>query len=193
MPAGSPQFTPRQLLDAGRRAEAEGKLDLAHQFYGHLSQYYGHTAEAAEGRHSLARIGTAGDHTDVWQMNGGTAAASASNGRMSAGRSYAARHPVHRTEYKVGRALAALVSGTGWLVVAGSLLALAAGAAAEYADITALQGLKISSSMLPQAAGALLAGTVTLLLGQAARALFDQASAVRELVAIERAKSGREQ
>jgi hypothetical protein len=38
----------------------------------------------------------------------------------------------------------------------------------------------------------LLAGAVTLLCGQMARALFDQASATRELVAIERAKAGLE-
>jgi uncharacterized membrane protein len=33
-------------------------------------------------------------------------------------------------------------------------------------------------------------GLVTVALGQAARALFDQANATRELVAIERAKAG---
>ena len=67
---GSPQFTPRQLLDAGRRAEAEGRLDLAHQLYGHLSDHYGHTPEAAEGRNGLARIGAGSHHPQVWQMNG---------------------------------------------------------------------------------------------------------------------------
>ena len=190
MPRGSPQFTPRQLLDAGRRAEAEGKLDLAHQFYGHLSHHFGNTTEAAEGRQGLARIGAAGP--DVWQMNGGAPAASAANG-LQIGRSHRTKHAARRTEYRVGRALAALVSGIGWLVVAGALLALVAGAAPEFAQVAALQGLKLGPSVLPQAVGALLAGAVTLLLGQAARALFDHASAARELVAIERAKAGRDQ
>ena len=31
-----PQFTPAQVLEAGRRAEAEGRLDFARQFYQHL-------------------------------------------------------------------------------------------------------------------------------------------------------------
>ena len=95
MPRGSPQFTPRQLLAAGRRAEAEGKLDLAHQFYGHLSHHFGNTTEAAEGRQGLARIGAAGP--DVWQMNGGAPAASAANG-LQIGRSHRTKHAARRTD-----------------------------------------------------------------------------------------------
>ena len=57
MAQGSPQFTPRQLLDAGRRAEAEGKLDQANQLYRHLTDHYAYTIEAAEARNGLGRIG----------------------------------------------------------------------------------------------------------------------------------------
>ena len=53
----SPQFTPAQLLDSGRRAEAEGKFELAVQFYRHLTDHYGQTAEAAEARNGLGRLG----------------------------------------------------------------------------------------------------------------------------------------
>ena len=53
MPQGSPQFTPRQLLDAGLRAEAEGKLDHANQLYRHLTDHYAYTTEAAEARNGL--------------------------------------------------------------------------------------------------------------------------------------------
>ncbi len=67
-------------------------------------------------------------------------------------------------------------------------LALAATVAAEYMQVTALEGLQLGFGTLPHAAGALLAGALALLLGQMARALFDQASAARELVAIERAR-----
>lgn len=192
MVQGSPQFTPKQLLDAGRRAEAEGRLDLAHQFYGHLSDHYGHTPEAAEGRNGLARIGTAGDYPQVWQMNGAVHAAPAANGRLAPGRARRTGHVAQRVEYRTGRALAALASGIGWLAIVAALLALAAGAVAEFAQVPALQELELTHNVLPRAAGALLAGAATLLCGQAARALFDQASATRELVAMERAKAGNE-
>jgi hypothetical protein len=189
---GSPQFTPKQLLDAGRRAEAEGRLDLAHQFYGHLSDHYGHTPEAAEGRDLLARMG-ASHYPQVWQMNGAIPAAPAANGRLAAtGGTRRAKHVAQRVDYRIGRALAALASGIGCLAIVAALLALAAGVAAEFALVPALQELKLTYDVLSRAAGALLVGAATLLLGQVARALFDQASAARELVAIERAKAGRE-
>jgi hypothetical protein len=186
MPQRSPQFTPRQLLDAGRRAEAEGKLDLAHQFYSHLSRHYGRTAEAAQGRQALARAGIAEQYPHVWRMNGGMATDS---GWLPAARPGWTGHSKH---YRLGRALAALVSGIGWTLVGLALLAIAAGLAAELAQIAALQGAGFGSSVLPQAAGALLIGALLLLLGQAARALFDQAGAARELLAIERTKALRE-
>lgn len=192
MPQGSLQFTPKQLLDAGRRAEAEGKLDLAQQFYGHLSDHYGHTPEAAEGRHSLARIGTAGHYPQVWQMNGAAPALPAAHGRSAVARHPRAKRIAKRVEYRTGRALAALMSGAGWLTIAAALLALGAATTAEFAQLPAPPDLKLGYGLLTQTAGALLAGATALLLGQAARALFDQASATRELVAIERAKAGDE-
>jgi hypothetical protein len=196
MVRGSPQFTPRQLLDAGHRAEAEGKLDLAQQFYGHLRDHYGHTSEAAEGLRGLVRIGAPGHqpgiHQQVWQVNGTASAGPALNGRASIGREREkrVRHAAQGPDYRVGRALAALLSGAGWLSVAAALLVLAGALATELTQAPALQGLKLGFAVLPQAAGALAAGAAALLVGQAARALFDQASAARELAAIERARSG---
>jgi hypothetical protein len=183
---GSRQFTPKQLLDAGRRAEAEGRLDLAHQFYGHLSDHHGHTPEAAEGRKALVRIGT-DSGPQVWKMNGAIP-----NGRLAAAGARRARHAAQRAEYRIGRALAALASGIGCLAIVAALLALGAGLAAEFAVVPALQEHNRTYNVLPRAAGALLAGAVSLLCGQMARALFDHASAARELVAIERAKAARE-
>ena len=49
----SPQFTPGQLIESGRRAEAEGRLDLAVQFYRHLIQHFAEAVEAAEAHGSL--------------------------------------------------------------------------------------------------------------------------------------------
>ena len=188
MPQGSQQFTPRQLLDAGRHAEAEGRLDLAHQFYRHLADQYGYTAEAAEGRSHLARIEAASHHPQIWQTNGNAAPALAGNGRLAAAPSQRARHVPRRDPYRAGRALAALVSGIGWLVIAGALSWLAAGAAGEVAQVPALQSFRLAFGVVLQLAGAVLCGAVLVLGGQAARALFDQAHATRELVTISRAK-----
>lgn len=52
----SMQFTPVQVLQAARRAEAEGKMDYALQFYRHLVEQHGTTAEAQEAREGLFRI-----------------------------------------------------------------------------------------------------------------------------------------
>ena len=53
---GTPQFTPKQLLDAARRSETEGKADFAVQFYLHLAEHYGQTPEAVEARTALSRM-----------------------------------------------------------------------------------------------------------------------------------------
>jgi hypothetical protein len=52
----SVQFTPTQVLQAARRAEAEGKMDYALQFYRHLVEQHGHSPEAQEAREGLFRI-----------------------------------------------------------------------------------------------------------------------------------------
>src|SRR6202008_962062 len=52
----SVQFTPVQVLQAARRAEAEGKMDYALQFYRHLVEQHGSTPEAQEAREGLFRI-----------------------------------------------------------------------------------------------------------------------------------------
>lgn len=56
MPPSSPQFTPAQVLQAGRRAEAEGKSDLAEHFYRHVVEHYGASVEAAVAREGLSRL-----------------------------------------------------------------------------------------------------------------------------------------
>jgi hypothetical protein len=52
----SMQYTPVQVLQAARRAEAEGKMDYALQFYRHLVEQHGATPEAQEAREGLFRI-----------------------------------------------------------------------------------------------------------------------------------------
>jgi hypothetical protein len=52
----SVQYTPLQVLQAARRAEAEGKMDYALQFYRHIVENHGSTPEALESREGLMRI-----------------------------------------------------------------------------------------------------------------------------------------
>src|SRR3990167_2811204 len=52
----SVQYTPVQVLQAARRAEAEGKMDYALQFYRHLVEQHSSSVEAQEAREGLFRI-----------------------------------------------------------------------------------------------------------------------------------------
>jgi hypothetical protein len=54
--ASSIQFTPVQVLQAARRAEAEGKMEYALQFYRHIVEHHVSTSEAHEAREGLLRI-----------------------------------------------------------------------------------------------------------------------------------------
>lgn len=174
----SPQFTPAQLLDSGRRSEAEGKLDLANQFYSHLTEHYAETPEAAEARNGIGRIGAI--QSQAWQTNGGTLSADVAPRTARVPR----RRPVvQRKRYRAGRVLAQAASAAGWLL---ALFGFAA------PILYAVLGSSVPPIGLPQlmggAAGSVAVGLFIALTGQAACALFDQANAMRELVALERAK-----
>lgn len=50
------QFTPEQLIVAGRRAEAQGQPSYAVQFYRYIAEQYPSTTEAYEARDALYRL-----------------------------------------------------------------------------------------------------------------------------------------
>lgn len=50
------QLSSTQILEAARRAEAEGKLDYAVQFYRHIVEHYGGSPEAYEARDAFLRL-----------------------------------------------------------------------------------------------------------------------------------------
>src|ERR1700704_5459754 len=56
MAQASVQYTQVQVLQAARRAEAEGKMDYALQFYRHIVEHHGTSVEAQEAREGLFRI-----------------------------------------------------------------------------------------------------------------------------------------
>lgn len=56
MTAQTPTYTAAQYLEAARRAEAEGRIDHALQFYRFLAEQHGATSEGAEAREGLFRL-----------------------------------------------------------------------------------------------------------------------------------------
>jgi hypothetical protein len=56
----SSRFTPEQVLEAGQRAEGDGRIDYAIQFYRHLTDYHPGTAEADEAAMALQRLAGGG-------------------------------------------------------------------------------------------------------------------------------------
>ena len=59
--AGTNQFTPRQVLDAGRRAESDGKWNYAVQFYQHVVAHHPQSPEANEADQALRRLAVDGE------------------------------------------------------------------------------------------------------------------------------------
>lgn len=58
------QFTPAQILEAGQRAEADGRFEHAKQFYRHIVEHHPHTREFALARDGLGRLGTRANWAD---------------------------------------------------------------------------------------------------------------------------------
>jgi hypothetical protein len=173
------QLTPPQLLEAGHRAEGQGRRDLAAQFYHHLTEHFAFTPEAAEARNGLGRLGAAAHR--LWPT---------ANGAHANGAARAQRRPLSapRNYYRMGHALAWLLTTSGWsavgcgLGVPGAYLGLQKIALATMPDLPLLQ-------VMTMAAGLTGLGLLLLLSGQIARAVFDQANALRELVAQERVRA----
>jgi len=168
----APQLTPAQLLDAGRRAEAEGRPDLAGRFYGHLTRHFADTAEAAEAHGALARV-------ETWQA--GAAACT------PAAAPHQPRRLPERDPYATGRALARALGVLGWM------LALAGPAGFPAYLLLRAEAALTRAELLPLAGGAvggLVLGFGVVLAAHVARAQFDQADAVQSLVALERVRLG---
>jgi hypothetical protein len=61
------QVTPEQLIVAGRRAEQQGQIGYALQFYRYLAEKYPNTAEAFEARDALFRLHAADGQAQAQQ------------------------------------------------------------------------------------------------------------------------------
>lgn len=139
------QFTPEQLIVAGRRAEQQGQVGYALQFYRYLAEKYPNTAEAFEARDALFRLHGADPQQPQTQRPANSPrtrppapseqAATASRvpaqdfslsasdraaapAERPAHRPVAAAQPVARSHgYRTGRFVAAILSSLGWLLL----------------------------------------------------------------------------
>jgi hypothetical protein len=166
----APQFTPHQLLDAGRRAEAERRPDLAVQFYGYLVEHFSEALEAAEAHDALERIGAQA-----------RVAATAVQARPQRRRQAPAPD-----RYASGRMVARILHTLGWALTLAGPAALAAYALLHAEAFSRAALLPVAGGVT----GGLILGLGVILAAHIARAQFDQASAAHELVAMERARLG---
>ena len=202
------QFTPSQILDAGQRAEAEGRYDFALQFYRHLTAHYPHTREAAVAHEASQLLAQHRDDPRTGPPSGlarpeyanpnqsGRAAEPAGRRGISlspAGKAAGAARaqsgfdpPPPRAQYRTGRALARL---TTWL---GGAMILTGVALLPIAVVNprTFAGLPIAGITTPTGfALAIAGGLLAMLAGQLARAMFDLANAGRDMAALTRARA----
>jgi hypothetical protein len=248
MAQGTQQFTPAQILEAGKRAEIEGRVEYAIQFYRHLTDHLPRSPEAMLARDALAKIGALGHPPETGRgttagmngtgMNGagtngaginghyanGGHASTTSNTAQSAyapsngpphttgsptsGRGPAARRtqppidavtrpsfllPKSRRRYRTGRFTARLFTVLGFMQVGVALTGVAIGVLAAVGlalpAVLAFAAIQPPAVTIVSSITLAVVGLAQVLGGQLARALFDTASANRDLAAYTRAKA----
>ena len=210
------QYTPVQVLQAARRAEAEGKMDYALQFYRHLVEQHGTTPEAQEAREGLFRIAEWrwGEARIARRQDGAAApsppfpqavptsaapqvdepaAPSTFTGNPARLPQVVSRGneellPLFKPRYRMAKFVAYGVSGLGLASAIVGIVAavLAAGGAVEEASAVGAFGLPFGIVLGVPAA---LLGLVLLLAGQLAVAVLASANANLEMLAIERGRA----
>ncbi len=202
-------FSPHQILDAARRAEAEGRRDFANQFYRHLLDYYPGSQEALAAREGLMRLAQGEPHPQDpmaaalqpppppthFAPSPPGPAAHRRPAHMAQGNDSERRRHHGETEapavrdYRTGRAIARLMS---W---SGGALALTGTAAIPIAMVMPrlLSNIPIAGGYVtsPGAGIALLLiGLAMMLFGQLFRAVLDIAIATRNLAQSKRRSQG---
>ena len=209
-----PQVTAAQELNAGRRAEADGRVDYAIQFYRHLSEHFAGAPEAAEARDALFRLKRRTSPPPEAHVRAGARAnppRPRANGRGGSAETAhaernATRNPIHIAPVGAGqRSVPPLeLPELAEVYLTGRVIANGFAVAGLFVFLAGL--LAVADAMLPfdfspwlppwlheghPFAGPIAAGAgiVLALAGQLARAVFDIAGSCRDLVAIERAKA----
>jgi hypothetical protein len=209
MPPAVQQYTPSQILEAGRRAEAEGRTEYAIQFYRHLIDNHvgAPEAEAAHDALVLIQARRGGDTPppppgmNGAQVRGGpppvpgeirpARPGGISLALLGAERPLPLALPARRNAYRTGRLIARLLTWAGGLTL---LAAIAATAALKFAP-NVLANVPQAQAVLEWLAHPILApaaaagGVLAMLAGQIARAVLEQANASCDLAATARAEA----
>jgi hypothetical protein len=207
MPPAAPQYTPSQVLEAGRRAEAEGRIDYAVQFYRHLTDHHASAPEAEAAHDALTVIYArrAGEPAPAPAINGAqfrtgpppvpAQARSAPQvppaiaiAPLDAERLLPLILPEPQNAYRTGRILARLLTWAGGTVALAGLVTLPLLLLAPHV-LAAVPWAGDWLSLPILAPAALAGGVLAMLLGQLVRAVLDQANATCDLAATERAQA----
>ncbi len=192
--AEPPQFNAGQIMEAARRAEAEGKLDFALQFYRHVIEHHGADLEAYEARDSFQRL-MALQRDQRMQERRARADGATSFPLVVREKpdEFAVDMPVEpefefKERYRAGTNLAQGANWVGWMLV-GIGSALGAAGAIRMPEALAVPSLFDLPNGIVIGFITAATGLALVFLSQLALAVFDNANASRHLLAIERAKA----
>jgi hypothetical protein len=204
-------ITAAQVLEAGRLAEAEGRLDYAVQFFRHLTEHHASSPEAMMARQALARLAPRSAERPQAPalhrpspLNGSAISGNGSSARLHAveerrpGISIAPLDaaaigiplelPPPVRGYVPGRVVAQALTATGLVAAGFGIVLIALNLLAAEAALAGL-GLSAVALNILVGPGLLGCGLLVAFSGQFASAVFEIANSTRELVAIERAKA----
>ncbi len=209
MSQASQALTPPEILDAGHKAESDGRIAYAVQFYRHLTNYYARSPEAADARQALHRLNALSDIDGAADQSLSRAVEAARTiaptraaprafsaptvrpqpGQQAQPRRGAMALPPPAKRFRIGRVLALLMLITGGLTAAAGLALIA------YAIVFGLHrpapaGLAlIGASTIIAGPICIVGGLLMALAGQCASAIFRMANASTDLAALMRAKT----
>lgn len=195
-------YSPAEILEAGRRAEAEGRRDYAAQFYRHLTDYYAATPEAVEARHALQRVASAAPQPATRPEPIQQAATYPVRAALDdsytppavtslAVRPAATAHPMPAASLSLPAPARGFWLGRGiaWLllVVGGVMMLAGLGVLGYAASQGLLQPTPAGASAIVVAPSLIAGGLLLALIGELCRAAFRAANASSDLAAIQRA------
>lgn len=206
MNQASQALTPPEILDAGHKAEADGRIAYAVQFYRHLTNYYARTPEAADARQALHRLNALPDPDPAVGQSFSRAVESArtiapvraapralaparsQSGTTAQSGRRAVVLPAPTNGFWIGRALAVLLLIVGGLAVAGGIALFGHGLLlGSHRPLPAGLSL-IGTSAMVAAPSLILGGLLMALVGQVATAVFRMSNASADIAAITRAR-----
>lgn len=198
--ATAPQFTPGQILQAGQRAESEGQLEHARQYYNHLIDHYGQSLEGQAAKRHLTRLaggvpppGRNRREPPPRPLSGPTKDAGAPRpvarrGQLAPPPQWVEPSTTAGPRDRIGRVLAVLVSLVGWLLIAGGGAMVILSVAGSSAGLIERGPVGLAVGLFSGVAGVAL-GLTMLLVARIARTVLDGSERMRQLLAAMRVRS----